>query len=172
MPSAASPVWFEARLGTRERLSALAAIILIVGGSTVVGVVMTARTGDLRWLVVSLPFTLMLFVAARLSPSGYRLAPDGVHVERKAGAKVIPYAGIRGVDREPRSPRGLTVTGSNGLFGRFGRFWNPRLGMYRLFLSNTETIVWLTTEQGLVGLSPDRPDEFVERLTARLPLPR
>jgi hypothetical protein len=162
-------VRFDAPLGTRERLSALAAIVVIVGGSIVVGVVMTARTGDLRWLFVSLPFTLMLLLAARLAPSGYRLAADGVHVERKAGPKVIPYEAIRAVDREPRSPRGVTVTGSNGLFGRFGRFWNPRLGLYRLFLSNTETVVWLTTREGLVGLSPDRPDEFVERLAARVP---
>jgi hypothetical protein len=130
---------------------------------------MTARTADFRWLVLSLPFTLMLLVAARLSPSGYRLASEGVHVERKAGARVIPYREIRAVDRQPRSPRGVTITGSNGLFGRFGQFWNPRLGLYRLYLSNTETVVWLTTARGLVGLSPDRPDEFVERLAARLP---
>ena len=143
--------------------------MLIAGGSIVIGVVMTARTSDLRWLVLSLPFTLMLLVAVRLAPSGYRLATEGVHVERKAGAKVIPYRDIRTVDRQPRSPRGVTITGSNGLFGRFGQFWNPRLGLYRLYLSNTESVVWLTTSRGLVGLSPDRPDEFAERLAARLP---
>ena len=142
--------------------------MVIVGGSFVLGVVLTARTSNLGWLFLSLPFTLMLLVAARLAPSGYYLAPDGVHVERKAGAKVIPYRDIRTVDREPRSPRGMTIGGSNGLFGRFGHFWSPRLGVYRLFLSNTQTIVWLTTVRGLVGLSPDRPDEFVERLAARL----
>jgi hypothetical protein len=132
---------------------------------------MTARTADFRWLLLSLPFTLMLLVAARLAPSGYRLAPEGVHVERKAGPKVIPYRDIRTVDRHPRSPRGVTITGSNGLFGRFGQFWNTRLGLYRLYLSNTESVVWLGTTRGLVGLSPDRPDEFVERLAARLPVP-
>jgi hypothetical protein len=54
------------------------------------------------------------------------------------------------------------------LFGRFGRFWNPRLGVYRLFLSNTSSVVWLATTEGWVALSPDRPDEFVAGVEARL----
>ena len=58
--------------------------------------------------------------------------------------------------------------GSNGLFGRFGAFWNPRLGFYRLFLTNTQTVVWLNTGHGWVALSPDRPDEFCARVTERL----
>ena len=139
----------------------------MVGGTTVLGLVMTVRTHDLRWLVLSLPFSIMLMIAARYAPTGYQLAPDGVHVERKAGPKVIAYRDIRAVDRVPRPVRGLSLGGSNGLFGRFGRFWNPRVGFYRLFLSNTATVVWLTTADGMVGLSPDRPDEFVERLGAR-----
>jgi hypothetical protein len=57
--------------------------------------------------------------------------------------------------------------GSQGVFGRFGVFWNMRLGLYRLYLTNRDGVVWLATENGWVGLSPDRPDEFVQRLQSR-----
>lgn len=159
---------FGATLGQRERLSTLAAVAFGVVGTTLVGVVFTARSGQLSWLFLSLPFTLILFVVGRFAPLGYRLAGDGVHVERRAGAKVIPYRHIRAVDRAPRPLAGLAVVGSKSVFGRFGRFWNGTLGFYRLFLTNRESIVWLDTETGWVGLSPDRPDEFVERLRAHL----
>jgi hypothetical protein len=142
--------------------------VLVIGGTTILGVVMTVWTADLTWLVVSLPFSIMLLIAARYAPQAYWLAPDGVHIERKAGPAVIPYGDIRVVDREPRSVTGLSFGGSNGLFGRFGRFWNPRLGFYRLFLSNTDSVVWLGTTGGWVGLSPDLPDEFCARLAMRL----
>jgi hypothetical protein len=135
---------------------------------TILGIVFTVRSGDPRWLFAGLPFTLVLFVAGRFAPTGYRLAGDGVQIERKARAKVIPYRKIRGVDREERRVNGISAMGSKGVFGRFGRFWNPSLGIYQLYLSNRENVVWLATDDGLVGLSPDRPDEFVERLRGRL----
>jgi len=159
---------FGATLGQRERLATLAAVVFGIIGTTLVGVVFTARSGQLSWLFLSLPFALILLVVGRFAPVGYRLAGDGVHVERRAGAKVIPYRRIRAVDRAPRPLAGLTVTGSKSVFGRFGRFWNGTLGLYQLFLTNRESVVWLDTEGGWVGLSPDRPDEFVERLRPRL----
>jgi hypothetical protein len=142
--------------------------VLTVGVGTLAGIVMMIRTHDFRWLVLTLPFLIMLLVASRYAPSAYRLGAEGVYIERKVGAKVIRYRDIRSVDRERRSIKGLTFGGSNGLFGRFGRFWNPRLGMYRLFLSNTSSVVWLATSEGWVAVSPDRPDDFVAGVQARL----
>ena len=109
---------------------------------------------------------LMVFVIGRYAPTGYRLAPDGLRVERRAGALVIPYRRIREVDRVWRPVVGMSMFGSQGVFGRFGTFWNMRLGFYRLYLTNREAVVWLATDQGWVGHSPDRPDEFVTRLQA------
>jgi len=129
--------------------------------------VFTARSGDPRWLFLSLPFTLLILVAGWFAPTGYHLAADGVRVERRAGARVIPYRAIRAVDREPRPLQGLTVAACRGVFGRFGRFWSPHLGFYRLYVTDGARVVWLTTDRGLVGLSPDRPDAFVEALRRR-----
>ena len=146
--------------------------MLALGGFTVLGIVFAVKSGEPRWIFLSLPLSLMLWVVGRYAPTGYRLAPDGVHVERRAGPCVIPYRRIRTVDRAPRQVNGLSVLGSRGVFGRFGRFWNASLGFYRLHLSNRDAVVWLGTEDGWVGLSPDRPDEFVERLHARIGLIR
>jgi hypothetical protein len=146
--------------------------VFTVGVLTIVGVVFAIQRSDPRWFFLSLPFTLMVFIMGRYGPRGYRLAADGVRVERHARPVVIPYRRIRGVDRQSRPVAGMSVFGSQGVFGRFGRFWNMRLGVYRLFLTNRDTIVWLATDDGWLGLSPDRPDEFVERLEARLALTR
>ncbi len=135
---------------------------------TILGVAFAVKSGDPRWLFASLPFTLLLFAVGRFAPTGYRLGGEGVAVERKAGVRVVPYRTIRGVDREGRRVNGITVLGSKGVFGRFGRYWNPSLGFYRLYLSNRDTIVWLATDDGFAGLSPARPDEFVECLRGRL----
>lgn len=132
--------------------------------------VFAVESGDVRWLFASLPFSLVLFVVGQLAPTGYRLAPEGVRVERRSRGIVIPYRAIRSVDREPRQLGGVMLLGSRGVFGRFGRYWSPGLGGYRLYLANREHLVWLVTDRGLVGLSPDRPDEFVARLGARLAL--
>jgi hypothetical protein len=160
---------FPATLGASERWTSLAAVVVGIGGTSLLGIVVAARTGEPRWIFLGLPISVMLWVLARLAPTGYRLAADGLHVERRSRPVVIPYPSIHAVDREPRPIRGLSATASNGLFGRFGRFWNTTLGVYRLYLVNTSSIVWLRTSDGWVGLSPDRPDEFVARLRTRLP---
>jgi PH (Pleckstrin Homology) domain-containing protein len=142
--------------------------VLTVGVLTVLGIVWAVQRHDPRLIFLGLPFTLMVFVLGRYAPTGYRLGADGVRIDRRAGPVVIPYRRIRGADREPRPLAGLSVFASQGVFGRFGRFWNMRLGFYRLFLTNRDTVVWLATDDGWLGLSPDRPDEFVERVRGRL----
>ena len=87
---------FAATLGSSERRVTVAAVALGVVGTTVVGLVLTVRSGEPAWLFLSLPLALILFV------------------------------------------------------------------------TNRESLVWLDTDRGWVGLSPDQPDEFVERLRARV----
>jgi hypothetical protein len=148
------------------------AVVLSVGVATIFGILWAVRVGDPRWMFLSLPFMLMVFVMGRYAPTGYRLAPDGIRIERRAGPVVIPYRRIRAVDQGSRSVVGMSLFGSQGVFGRFGTFWNMRLGFYRLYLTNRDAVVWLATEEGWVGLSPDRPDEFMARLEAHRELVR
>lgn len=159
--------YFPATLGVRERWSTTAAVVLTVVGLTGFGIVWALRTGDPRWMFLSLPFGLMVFVMGRFAPTGYRLALDGIRVERRMGSVLIAYHRIKAVDRTPRQISGMSLFGSQGVFGRFGTFWNFRLGFYRLYLTNRD-VVWLATDTGWIGLSPDRPDEFVAGLRSHL----
>jgi hypothetical protein len=147
-------------------------VLLGVVGTTVLGIVFTVKSGDVRWLFLSLPVTLVLFVIGRYAPVAYRLAGDGVHVERRAGPKVVPYRRVRSVDREPRAVGWLSVFASKGVFGRFGWFWSPTLRFHRAYLTNQDNVVWLDTDDGWIALSPDRPDDFVDRLRGRVRLVR
>ena len=51
---------------------------MLVGivGTSVLGAILTARSGDLRWLFLSLPLAILLLVVGRFAPMGYRLAAE------------------------------------------------------------------------------------------------
>ena len=129
---------------------------------------MVATSGDPSLLILPLPFLLGLWVVQGLAPAGFTLEADGVRIERRWLSRLVPYALIRGVDREPRPVGGFGAVGLNVLFGSQGPRWNRRTGWHYLAISNTTDLVYLHTVAGLVVLSPSRPDEFAARLAERL----
>jgi PH (Pleckstrin Homology) domain-containing protein len=134
----------------------------------VLSVAMVATSGDLGLLIVPLPFLLGLWTVQGFAPAGFTLEADGVRIERRWLARLIPYVLIRGVDREPRPVGGFGAAGLNVLFGSQGPRWNPRTGWHYLAITNTTDLVYLHTAEGLLVLSPSRPDEFAARLGWRL----
>ena len=129
---------------------------------------MVATSGDPSLLILPLPFLLGLWVVQGLAPAGFTLETDGVRIERRWLSRLVPYALIHGVDREPRAVGGVGAIGLNVLFGSQGPRWNRRTGWHYLAITNTADLVYLHTAGGLVVLSPSRPDEFVVRLGRRL----
>ena len=129
---------------------------------------MVATSGDVSLLILPLPFLLGLWVVQGLAPAGFALEADGVRIERRWHSRLIPYAAILSVDREPRSVGGFGAVGLNVLFGSQGPRWNRRTGWHYLAITNTADLVYLHTAGGLVVLSPSRPDEFAVRLGRRL----
>jgi hypothetical protein len=158
----------------RERILTVVGIVAGIGVPAAVGVALATASGQFWWLVLPLPFVAIFGATARLAPKAYRLASDGLHVERRGAAPVrIAYRLIRSVDRQRRHLLGLGA-GSNGFLGRFtfGRAWRPGLGRYRLLLSDARAAVWIDTSEGWVVVSPERADAFVAGLRARLTAPR
>ena len=129
---------------------------------------MVATSGDPGLLILPMPFLLGLWVIQGLAPAGFTLEADGVRIERRWLARVIPYMVIQGVDREPRAIGGFGAVGLNALFGSQGPRWNRRTGWHYLAVTNTSDLVCLHTAGGLVVISPSRPDEFTARLGRRL----
>ena len=134
----------------------------------VLSVAMVATSGDPSLLILPLPFLLGLWVMQGLAPAGFTVDADGVRIERRWLSRLIPFALIRMVDREPRAIGGFGAVGLNVLFGSQGPRWNRRTGWHYLAIANTTDLVYLHTPGGLVVLSPSRPDEFAARLRDRL----
>jgi len=145
-------------------------ILAGIGSPLAAGVSVMSATGSPWLLLLPIPIALIFFASARLAPKAYTLGVDGVHVERRGAPDVVVlYREIRSVDRVRRSLVGLGA-GSNGFLGHFtfGRGWRPGLGRYRILVTNSIDVVWLDTTRGWVALSPDRSDEFITRLRARI----
>jgi hypothetical protein len=164
-----SDEFFPAVLGTRQRwLAGLGGIGLGFGGPFALSVLLLATSGDPLFVILPLPFLGALWMIQGMAPAGYTLDTEGVGLERRWLRRVIPYAAIGEVDRQPRAVGGLGGVGLNVLFGSHGLRWNPRTGRHYLFIANTVDLVWLRTAGGLIALSPERPDAFVAELSRRL----
>ena len=62
--------------------------------------------------------------------------------------------------------RSLRTWGNGGMFSFTGHFVNHPLGRYRAFVTDPARTVVLALPEGVVVVSPDRPDEFIAAVTA------
>lgn len=160
---------FPATLGRKQRFVAgVLGIGLGFGVPFLLSVAMVATSGEMSLLILPLPFLGALWVIQGLAPGGYTLEDDGLRLDRRWAPRLILYDRIVRCDRQPRPIGGLLAAGVNGLFGSHGSRWNSRTGWHYLAITNTDDLVFLETRGGLVVISPDRPDEFVSALHARL----
>lgn len=107
---------------------------------------------------------LILGVTYLYSPAGFSVGPDGLHIHRPLGARVLPLASIRAARRAaPGELCGLRTFGSGGLFGIFGWFYARRYGHYRAYVTSRRDLVLVQAER-VYFLSPERPDDFLQRL--------
>ena len=134
----------------------------------VLSVAMVATSGDPSLLILPLPFLCGLWVIQGLAPAGFTLEIEGIRIERRWLSRLIPYALIRAVDREPRAIGGFGAVGLNSLFGSQGPRWNRRTGWHYLAITNTTDLVYVHTLGGIVVLSPSRPDEFTASVDQRI----
>jgi hypothetical protein len=162
-------VFFPAVLGPRQRwIAGVLGLGLGFGVPFLLSVVLVATSGDPALLIFPLPFLGALWFAQGLAPSGYRLEPDGLRLERRWLARFLPYGIILGADREQRAVGGIGAIGLNGLFGAHGWRWNPRTGWHYLAITDTSALVYLRTRSGLVVVSPSEPDRFAAAIAERI----
>lgn len=163
---------YPAVLGTRQRVVAgIFGLGLGIGVPLLTSVVLIATTGDPAFVIFPLPFLGVVWAIQGFAPAGFTLEDRGLRIERRWLARRVPYSAIRAVDRTARPIGGLLALGLNSLFGSHGLRWNPRTGLHYLAITNTRDLVCLDTVNGLVVISPSRPDEFVAELSRRLARP-
>lgn len=128
-------------------------------------------------------FWASLALSYAFSPQGFHLESEGLVIDRLVSKVVIPYTDITCVRDEipcelgfssltfqkvnaPGSAVGLWS--SQGLFGVYGTFWSKERGLFNIYVKNENAVCLQRSDDRLVVVSPDRPDEFVARLRERL----
>jgi hypothetical protein len=113
----------------------------------------TVRAARIESRRVSIVVLLARRARARLPRRGLPRAFLGTEAERAALVRLCAA-------RSTASPSRRAAACSEVL--------EPAAGFYRLHVTDATWVVWLTTDRGLVGLSPQEPDAFVGRLRDRL----
>jgi hypothetical protein len=112
------------------------------------------------------------FVAAwALAPAGYAVEAGRLRIERPLRAIEIPFASIRAATALPDGALSgaARIAGSGGLFGYYGRFWNRRLGAFRLYARRRIGLVVIDTDRDRFVLSPEPAGRFLDALPSRAP---
>jgi hypothetical protein len=95
---------------------------------------------------------------------GYTITPDAILVHRLLWATRLPRAGLQSAQFGPIRPRINIRIGNGGFFSFSGWNYNPRLGLYRVFLTDHRRIVLLRYANRAVAISPAAPEEFIHDL--------
>lgn len=148
---------------------------------TVILVVIAARCFWRAWFVDPLLIQVTMWAVGILclgillgawafAPSGFAVSPASVIVRRPVGQVEIPLASIREVHAFEGSLRqgAVRTFGTGGLFGVYGRYYNDKLGHYRMYGTRTDGAVVITTEDGTVVVTPDDIEGFVRDVSGRL----
>ncbi len=111
------------------------------------------------WLLVALVIGCALF-----SIRGYTVAPEELLIHRLLWTTRVPLAGLQSARRESLPWwRGIRI-GNGGFFSFTGWRYNPGLGFYRVFATNSPDRVVLRYPNRTVVVSPSPPDDFVGEL--------
>lgn len=106
-----------------------------------------------------------------LGPKGYSILGGRLRVERPLWPVEVRLFDIRAASplSEDAFRGSFRVAGSGGLFGYYGRFWNRRLGAFRVYATRRSGLVLVDTARDRFVLSPEPVDRFLDALLAGAP---
>lgn len=106
----------------------------------------------------------MVLGCALFCVRSYTVTPEAVLIERLLWSTRLPLGGLQLAQREkPSWWCGIRI-GNGGFYSFTGWRWNPRLGFYRVFVTDPNQAVSLRFAKRLVILSPSEPDDFVQEV--------
>ncbi len=117
--------------------------------------------------VFAIPLLLVIAVSYILSPQGYAVADGFLVIRRLVGSIRIPLSEIREVRAVERLDLhgSIRLWGSGGLFGYYGLYRTPGLGMCKWYVTDRSRPVIVTAEKIFV-LSPIDTAAFIAALPA------
>jgi len=117
--------------------------------------------------VFAIPLVLILAVSYALSPQGYAVADGFLVVRRVAGNIRIPFSDIRAVRAADSGELtgSIRLWGSGGLFGCYGLYRTPGIGLCRWYVTDRSRPVIVSASKTYV-VSPLDTDAFIAALPA------
>ncbi len=142
--------------------------VMTLIGVAVIGVPIAVQLLEGRWLVPALMGGILAAIAL-YCVRGYELAPGVLLIRRLLWHTRWPLDQAAHATVRPHAMRGSwRMWGNGGLFAITGRFSGSGLGRYHAFVTDPSRTVIVTTRKGIVVVSPDRPDAFVDALASRV----
>ena len=159
---------FQASLGRKVMIiTGLVVVILVVVSISSV-VVRNDMNQVAQLALIILPFSA-LGIGLLFRVWSYDVYADHIRIRRMAFPVNVPIDSLKTVEQSPEMmSHSVRNFGNGGLFGFYGRFWEPGFGKFHAYVTNPENTVRMTVENKNVALSPDQPEDFVLLLRERM----
>lgn len=109
----------------------------------------------------------ILVIPITLTVRGYEVAPRELRIRRLCWNTRWPLDGLAGARLRPNVMAGSwRIWGNGGMFAFSGHFSNAALGRYRAYVTDHKRTVVIESRNGILVVSPDRPEHFIAALTA------
>ena len=145
-------------------------IVLIVYGVSQFEIVGPGSSVTLFLIAVVAP-ALLLIASAFWMIRGYVVTEEMLLIKRFGWNSKLYLKDLVSVEVNPEAMAdSLRTLGVGGLFCYCGRFRNKTLGSYRAYATDLKRSVVLKFEDQTVVVTPDRPDDFADRIKERTSL--
>jgi hypothetical protein len=108
----------------------------------------------------------IILLSALFTVRGYSITNDALLIDRLFWTTRIPLTELQSVKFDPAAThRSIRTFGNGGFFSFTGHFRNKELGSYRAFMTDRRRAVVLRFPASVIVISPDRPEDFVNRIS-------
>ena len=110
----------------------------------------------------------LLIIPYLFSPRGFSVTDECVVIKRLVGDVKIPLEKVKEVRPLPKVTLAkLRLFGSGGLYGYFGYFYIPELGLVKMYATRLHDLVMIRCENGTYIISPKNTYSFIESCMRR-----
>lgn len=140
--------------------------IFILAGIPLIGIFSGPRD-NIPWILSMIVMPLfILVIAAFFTIRGYVLSRDMLLVQRLGWNSKLNLTDLISAEAYPEAmSRSIRTFGNGGMFCFAGAFRNKKLGSYRAFATDPKRSVVLKFSNRTVVVTPDKPEEFVAKIT-------
>jgi hypothetical protein len=150
-----------------KRVKIFTGIIILIFLTAIIGLIgiFIADSSTLTLAAAILLFAVFV-VAYLFRPLSYTVTNDSLIIQRLAGNIHISKSSITEVRviQKNEMNGSIRTFGVGGLFGYYGNFLHPKLGVMKWYVKRMDRLVLITTDSGKLLLSPDNVEGLINAL--------